>query len=254
LEPYQEVRLRVVANDKDQYDAYDPDMDEWHYDEEVPDSVNWGETEAKHHIEWSVGSGHGSLPYGRFGLYEDPYGVPQCFQHHHLIYRAGGPLDAGHVILRLTIDDNDFDGDQEEDPQGRWIRSDDPALGMDINLWVIEVASLTWQKYSDNYDLDDCPNNGGKRIFPEKKSYNDTAGYRNKVYLWVTLTDKVPEVEGKTVAVHVFLFDVDDPNTQAVPWTRRPRWPTTTTSAMTEAPVTSTRTSGLASGRCAING
>lgn len=76
---------------------------------------------------------------------------------------------------------------------------------------VTKVANLEWQKAApDNPDLEVCPNNGGKRIFPGKIDPNDSPSpdpdIRRKVNLVVTIEPPIANVE-----VFAKVWDVDDP-------------------------------------------
>jgi hypothetical protein len=70
------------------------------------------------------------------------------------------------------------------------------------------VQSVQFTAHMDNDALDTCPNNGGWRIFPGKKDYNDPNPIRrNKVTVTATV---FPPVQG--VEVHFKWWDVDDPS------------------------------------------
>ncbi|MGB2985951.1 MAG: hypothetical protein WBE26_08710, partial [Phycisphaerae bacterium] len=73
---------------------------------------------------------------------------------------------------------------------------------------VVKTASLEWEKgASGNPPLDDCLNNGGKRIFPGKIDPQDPSpDDRKKVKLVATIN---PPISGVTVYFKV--WDVDDP-------------------------------------------
>jgi len=79
---------------------------------------------------------------------------------------------------------------------------------------VVGVAALHWEKADAiNADLGDCPNNGGKRIFPDKLSPTDSnSELRRQVKLTATVA---PPIAGVTVYFRV--FDVDDPFDQLNP-------------------------------------
>jgi len=72
---------------------------------------------------------------------------------------------------------------------------------------VVKVESLEWRARTGNQELGDCPNNGGKRIFPGKLSPTDAdPGARRQVDLVATV---YPPIEG--VPVDIGVWDVDDP-------------------------------------------
>jgi len=81
---------------------------------------------------------------------------------------------------------------------------------------VVKVDSLEWRVFSEspgNPELDDCPNNGGLRIFPGKTGPNDNGeADRRKVDLVATIA---PPIEG--VEVHFRVWDIDDPFDQNNP-------------------------------------
>jgi|GEM_PF-954948 len=70
------------------------------------------------------------------------------------------------------------------------------------------VTSVEWIEHApESTPLDTCPNNGGKRVFPDKTDSNDSfADIRNLVDLRATIS---PVVQGCTV--HFRTFDLDDP-------------------------------------------
>ena len=76
-----------------------------------------------------------------------------------------------------------------------------------------EVVSVEWVTHPGNTALDGCPNNGGKRILPDKISAVDgAAAERPKVDLVVHIS---PTKEGCNV--HLKVWDVDDPFDQNNP-------------------------------------
>jgi hypothetical protein len=94
---------------------------------------------------------------------------------------------------------------------------------------VADVVSLEWETYPDdvvatpvdhgpNIDIDDHPTvppNGGKRIFPGKKDYDDTAeeaDMRRKVNLKVTISSILPGLPSEGMPVYLRPWDVDDPS------------------------------------------
>jgi len=70
------------------------------------------------------------------------------------------------------------------------------------------VTDLRWEKADPtNCDLDACPNNGGKRIFPGKITPDDVnAGLRKQVELVATIEPAIADV-----MVYFKVWDVDDP-------------------------------------------
>jgi len=78
---------------------------------------------------------------------------------------------------------------------------------------VLKVESVEWETYPGNDALDTCPNNGGKRILPDKQNPTDSsAAVRKKVRVKAKIT---PAVAGQTVYFRV--FDVDDPSSSTSP-------------------------------------
>lgn len=75
-------------------------------------------------------------------------------------------------------------------------------------IQVAGVVALEWIEYApESTPLDGCPNNGGKRVFPDKRYVIDpSSNIRNLVTLKATVS---PIVEGCNV--HFRVFDVDDP-------------------------------------------
>ncbi|MEK6677070.1 MAG: hypothetical protein AABZ47_15630 [Planctomycetota bacterium] len=83
------------------------------------------------------------------------------------------------------------------------------CLWQSPSLPVVAVTNLEWEKADPtNADLDNCPNVGGRRIFPDRLSPGDTeAGIvRQRVKLVASVTPPVEDV-----IVHFRIFDVDDP-------------------------------------------
>jgi hypothetical protein len=82
--------------------------------------------------------------------------------------------------------------------------------GLTAPAHVVKVTSLEWQTnpaVGDNPPLDDCPNNGGKRIFPGLIAPDDADGWaRRQVDLVATIH---PPLGG--VCVYFRVWDVDDP-------------------------------------------
>jgi hypothetical protein len=72
---------------------------------------------------------------------------------------------------------------------------------------AVSVDTLEWRRSDPtNAPLDECPNNQGKRIFPDKLDPDDASPNRNKVDLVATIQPPVPGV-----TVYFRVFDVDDP-------------------------------------------
>ncbi len=73
---------------------------------------------------------------------------------------------------------------------------------------MAEVTGVVWEEFAaESTPLDTCTNNGGKRIFPDKRFVVDpSANIRNKVNLKATLN---PAVNGCDVQFRT--WDVDDP-------------------------------------------
>jgi len=84
-----------------------------------------------------------------------------------------------------------------------------------INLTVTDLV-VEWVTFMDNDDITDhpaTPPNGGKRIFPDKKTYNDSDPERRKIaQVRATIS---PPVDNR----HVYLkkFDVDDESSDTAP-------------------------------------
>jgi hypothetical protein len=108
-------------------------------------------------------------------------------------------------------------------PENAWKYSS-PAT-----ITVVEVTDVEWETHPDDVDegandhgpniaIDGhpaFPNNGGWRIFPGKKCYNDTAAeadMRRKVIVKVTIAPAIADVK-----VYLSRWDVDDPYTNASP-------------------------------------
>jgi len=81
---------------------------------------------------------------------------------------------------------------------------------------IVKVNTLVWETYGVNTAIDGhpaTPANGGKRIFPGKKTYNDaSAADRRKVYVKATIT---PVFNG--AKVYFKMWDVDDPSSNSAP-------------------------------------
>jgi hypothetical protein len=86
----------------------------------------------------------------------------------------------------------------------------DAACEDTVNLTVVQVESITWERADPgNANLDACPNNGGLRIFPGKTGPLDgQPALRQTVKLVATL---VPAGLDVPVTVHFRVWDVDDP-------------------------------------------
>jgi len=80
---------------------------------------------------------------------------------------------------------------------------------------TVYCITVTWETYMDNIPIDQhpvIPPNGGKRIFPDKKSYDDTnAADRKKVRVKATIT---PAVDNRKI--YFKGWDVDDPSTNPI--------------------------------------
>jgi hypothetical protein len=83
-----------------------------------------------------------------------------------------------------------------------------------VNFTAYKVADVQWatfDAFDGNIEIDTCPApNGGKRIFPDKKTYADDelqAARRKKVYVEATIT---PVISGQKV--YFSAWDVDDPS------------------------------------------
>ena len=79
----------------------------------------------------------------------------------------------------------------------------------------VKVNALVWETYETNAVLEGCPKNGGKGIFPGKKSLQDTPGMtfdRRKVYVKATITPVFEDVN-----VYFKGWDVDDPSSNQAP-------------------------------------
>ena len=75
------------------------------------------------------------------------------------------------------------------------------------------VTTLGFTGLQDNLPLDTCPNNGGKRIFPGKKTLDDDLPERRRK-VWVTAKMTRP-ISG--VPVYFKSWDVDEPGTDEQP-------------------------------------
>jgi len=73
---------------------------------------------------------------------------------------------------------------------------------------VVQVTSLTWEKRDGtNLDLDNCPNNGGLRTFPDKLTPDDPwPQFRRQVKLVAQIAPPIPGI-----TLHFRVWDVDDP-------------------------------------------
>jgi hypothetical protein len=92
------------------------------------------------------------------------------------------------------------------------------TLGNSVVLTIrtIAVQEIVWEKYSDNLDLETDAT--GKRIYPDKKTYQDTwSEGRLRVYA----TAKI-NVEEPGVPVYFTWWDVDDPSATGFPLDRTP--------------------------------
>lgn len=111
-------------------------------------------------------------------------------------------LDPGLYAAHCTIDDPG-------------LVADDPSGQIGVQLALAAVTEVVWQKHhATNRDLDDCPNNNGsKRIFPDKLTYNDAyPSRRDRVSVKATVE---PPIAGITVYFRV--WDVDDPSSTTPP-------------------------------------
>ncbi len=111
-------------------------------------------------------------------------------------------LDPGLYAAHCTIDDPG-------------LVADDPSGQIGVQLALAAVTEVVWQKHhATNRDLDDCPNNNGsKRIFPDKLTYNDAyPSRRDRVSVKATVE---PPIAGITVYFRV--WDVDDPSSTTAP-------------------------------------
>ena len=111
-------------------------------------------------------------------------------------------LDPGLYAAHCTIDDPG-------------LVADDPSGQIGVQLALAAVTEVVWQKHhATNRDLDDCPNNNGsKRIFPDKLTYNDAyPDWRRRVNVEATVE---PPIAGITVYFRV--WDVDDPSSTTAP-------------------------------------
>ncbi len=80
-----------------------------------------------------------------------------------------------------------------------------------LTVVSLKAGSLTWETFDEvpgNAAVDDCPNNKGKRIFPDLISPTDQANAANRRKVHLVATVK-PLVKG--VTVYFKIFDVDDP-------------------------------------------
>jgi flagellar hook assembly protein FlgD len=81
---------------------------------------------------------------------------------------------------------------------------------------IYKVTAIQWVKYDDNLDLESWTNERpetGKKIFPDKKSFNDSEpAKRKKVYIEATIT---PPLIG--VPVFFSAWDIDDPSANGTP-------------------------------------
>lgn len=111
-------------------------------------------------------------------------------------------LDPGLYAAHCTIDDPG-------------LVADDPEGEIGVQLALAAVTEVVWQKHhATNRDLDGCPNNNGsKRIFPDKLTYNDAyPSRRDRVSVKATVE---PPIAGITVYFRV--WDVDDPSSTTAP-------------------------------------
>ncbi|HUT30345.1 MAG TPA: hypothetical protein VMX13_11190 [Sedimentisphaerales bacterium] len=87
-------------------------------------------------------------------------------------------------------------------PPNAWEYSDD-----ECTVFVAKGTEVEWETFPGNTDLDGCPKNGGKRIFPGKQTYNDEdAADRKKVTVKATITPAAADIK-----VYFSWWDVDDP-------------------------------------------
>lgn len=84
----------------------------------------------------------------------------------------------------------------------------------EVNLHVIGVTNVQWQVYMDNTAPDTCPKNGGKRMFPDKKSPTDPVPNEQRQTIRINATIS-PALQGQTV--YFKLFDADDPSSSSGP-------------------------------------
>ncbi len=106
-------------------------------------------------------------------------------------------LTSGSTIVRLTLKD------------GETTVCDDVVM-----VTVVRVLSVEWDESAAySQPLDTCPNNGGQRVYPDRRYIVDpNQADRNKVALVATVT---PSIEGFPVRLRI--WDVDDPFDQNNP-------------------------------------
>ena len=188
--PTSNVPCTVSASD---IDCYTDNGDDWYT---MADSVQWGNTENAHHIEWSVKSGEGTLPYGN-------YGTSVTFK---------CPNTYGDNKLEVRVDDNNLPGDPEDNITDSC--ANDPAADpVEITIKVIDVVDVEWEAYTGNEALIPYGGEGEekekKRIFPEKTVWDDDDPDRNKVFAKVTLSHTIPEGQDNFL-IYFRAYDVDD--------------------------------------------
>lgn len=90
----------------------------------------------------------------------------------------------------------------------------DTDVSVTAQFPLVKVTEVVWEKYhSTNLDLDACPLNGGKRIFPDKLAYDDAyPSRRDRVYVTATITPAIANIP-----VYFQLWDVDDPSANSGP-------------------------------------
>jgi hypothetical protein len=89
----------------------------------------------------------------------------------------------------------------------------DITIGSEGKIHVPKVESVEWETHEENTPLDTCPQNGGKRIFPDRQTPDDNnASVRRKVTVKARIT---PALENQTVYFRA--FDADDPSSDESP-------------------------------------